>query len=151
MNYTRAGHWFIRFVGTGNGRWVCAATLTDAKWIFAKAEGMESISRLQGSRRGHATDTWEAPGMSLLDTINNAHNGIIDIVREWVTVGWEYDGDVKPAQIAAAMLMEADGEATYVAAAAAAAAAGDSSPEYPAMLYKLAYQILDHYHPRPER
>lgn len=150
MRHTIAGHWFVRFVGTGNGRWICSATLTDAKWIFAKAEGIKSISRLQASRRGPATDTLEAPKMlppttpkmSLLDTINNAHNGIVDTVREWVSEGWECLGEPAPAQIAAAMLMEAHGQVTYVAE-------GESSPEYPKLLYKLAYQILDHYHPRP--
>ena len=153
MRHTIAGHWFVRFVGTNNGRWVHADLLQHAKWIFAKAEGIESISRLQGSRRGPATNTWEAPKMlppttlapkmSLLDTINNAHNGIVDTVREWISEGWEYQAEPTPAQIAASMLMEADGQASYVAQ-------GESSPEYPAMLYKLAFMILDHYHPRPE-
>lgn len=57
MTHTIAGHWFVRFVGTGNGRWVCADTLHFAKWIFANAEGIASISRIQGSKRGPATDT----------------------------------------------------------------------------------------------
>ena len=57
MNHTIAGQWFIRFVGTNNGRWVCADTLNSAKWIFAIAEGIAGIGRIQGSRRGPATDT----------------------------------------------------------------------------------------------
>ena len=80
--------------------------------------------------------------MSLLDTINADHNGIVDTVREWIGAGWEFQGDPAPAQIAAAMLMEADGQASCVAA-------GESSPEYPKLLRKLAFMILDHYHPRP--
>lgn len=143
MNHHKiAGHWFIRLVGANNGRWICADILQHAKWIFAKAEGIESISRIQGSRYGPATDTWEAIDDALLNTINAENNGIIDTVREWITVGWECLGEPAPAQIAAAMLIEADGQDSYVTA-------GEPWPEYPKLLRQLAWMILDHYHPRP--
>lgn len=56
--HTRSNCWFIRFVGMDEGRWVCANTLHTAKWLFADAEGVTSISRIQGSKYGPTTDTF---------------------------------------------------------------------------------------------
>lgn len=56
------GGWFwIYFTGTGNGRWVEAATLKDAKWIFAMKVGLSSISRIQGSKKSFPNKPNKAP------------------------------------------------------------------------------------------
>lgn len=83
--------------------------------------------------------------MSLLDTINAENNGIVDAMREWIGEGWGFQGEPYPAQIAAMMLGEADSTDEMISRGIDK----DSSPEYPVWLRELAYQILDHYHPRP--
>lgn len=89
--------------------------------------------------------TLKREATSLLDTINAENNGIIDTMREWIGDGWEYTGEPSPAMIAAMMMGEAEDTDELIAQGMDK----DFSLEYPIWLRELAYQILDHYHPRP--
>lgn len=67
-----------------------------------------------------------------------------DAVWEWLYEGWELQMEAQPEQIAAALLMEAKTQDSYVKD-------GDSDPSFPKRLRDLAYSIIDHYHkPQPE-
>lgn len=44
-------HFYIYFRGTGNGKYIRAANLKSAKWIFAIEQGLKSISYIAGKTK----------------------------------------------------------------------------------------------------
>lgn len=43
---------YVYWLGTCNGEWVEAASIKDAKWIFALKHGVNSISYVKASKNG---------------------------------------------------------------------------------------------------
>jgi hypothetical protein len=41
---------FVRYRGTNNGAYIRAATHTDAKWLYARGEGLSSINYFQSKK-----------------------------------------------------------------------------------------------------
>lgn len=64
------------------------------------------------------------------------NEGLIEHVREWIADGWGLSGQPTNEQAAAALLMEARTQDECVRR-------GESSPEHPANLRRVAYGILD--------
>lgn len=41
---------FVRYRGTNNGAYIRAATHNDAKWLYARGEGLNSITYFQSQK-----------------------------------------------------------------------------------------------------
>lgn len=61
---------------------------------------------------------------------------LLDAVESWIADGWGLEGEPSDEQAAAALLMEAKTQDRCVRR-------GESSPEYPRTLRRVAYEILD--------
>lgn len=74
-----------------------------------------------------------------LQRVNDAPEtkGLIDQAREWIAEGWGHKGDPTPAEIAAALFNEADTQDECVKN-------GESDPDFPKLLRRIAYRILLH-------
>ncbi len=50
--FTYAGRFWCYFRGTRNGRWISAASVKSAKWIFALKHNLNSVGYIAGSKFG---------------------------------------------------------------------------------------------------
>jgi hypothetical protein len=48
----KGGRYWVYFRGASEGAWVNAASMTDAKWIFAESQGLHSIAYIAASKKG---------------------------------------------------------------------------------------------------